>query len=105
MSRNAGSNGKKPAGGGLLKLNPDTMNEMVSKTDQLELSENRRRHDHRDRPRSSRQQNTEQFKEFKTLFNPDNPDKPIYVGINKANSAGRAQLPKSTSSNAEQASS
>jgi hypothetical protein len=68
--------------GGLLKLDPTTHNELITKTQNLQVRERSSNQSCMSRSTKNETENQtteEKNPNAKMLFNPDNPDKPIYV--------------------------
>jgi hypothetical protein len=96
---------KRIGGGGILKLDANTMNEIVSKSKNISLNEdawisaknNNNQHIHKTSDRREKYfetTNPDERKDlnYKVLFNPDDPDLPIYIGKKETPSPRRSQL-------------
>lgn len=93
----------KAPSGGLLKLNPNTINEIISKSERINLNDVNNSSDttpenkqqifvnssHSNRFQALEQGSSSEFLnenlKYRTLFDPNNPDKPIYVGLQARN--------------------
>jgi hypothetical protein len=91
----------KASSGGLLKLNPNTINEIINQNEKLTLNEKRdevctSKNSERERHLVVRSSHSDrlQSNESRTLFDPNNPDKPILVDLKSRHQPPRQDLKK-----------